>query len=410
MGGEFKGIRGVLDLLGSTVLVTGATGFLGCRLAEYLSLGLGVKVKAVVRDFASPGMPRLARLPVEVISGDLLHPAMITPAVTGCEYIVHCAYGNRGDEKTRRKVTVEGTRNLLEAARRLGVRKFVHVSTATVHGTPRGEVVHEDYPYQYSGQVYYDSKIDAEKLALSYYRRFGLPISILRPARIFGPWSEYFTIQIINDVKNKATTLIDEGKAKANVVYVDNVVEAILLCLTKPESTGAAFLVNGDEKITWREFYKTYADMVRDVPPLQSVTIDEIKRYRRRSRLELVTTSVKSSWRLLTGGMRRFYQEVPLVQISANSLSSKLPRRVEAWLQSRFADSESSVGSPDNVSGNGRVDSVQPLPQLWSAKAMASDCWFSTEKIKLVLGYTQKTSFQEGMRLTRQWLEWCRLI
>ncbi len=399
------------ELTDSTVLVTGATGFLGCRLIEYLALGANAHVVALARSFGSPGMPRLARLPVKVVLGDLLNRAEVVSAAKDCDYIVHCAYGNRGDEKTRKRTTVDGTANVLEAGRlSSSVRKIVSISTSTVHATPNGNTITEDTPYFRSGRIYTDSKIKAEEIAFDYHRRFGLPVAVLRPTRIFGPWSEPYGTRVVSEVMGGSITLIDGGGAKANLVYVDNVVAAILLCLTRAESSGQAFLINGDEKVTWREFYESFQSVLLRAPPLRSGTIQEIRQIRSRHKRRMVTSSASSSWNIVKSGFPRLYHEVPLVQASANKVYGHLPqgakKRAKKLVGRPGAASSPAAGFRESGDEDDDIDKV---PEVWRAENMAEDAWFSSDKIKRLLGYTQPVSFREAMHATRQWLQWLGL-
>jgi nucleoside-diphosphate-sugar epimerase len=394
----------------ATVLVTGASGFLGCRVAQYLSLRVGCKVKTLVRNFGSIGLPRLARLPVELVTGDLLDPASLVVAVRGCDHIVHCGYGSSGDAEIRRKTNVEGTRNVLEAARSAGARKVVHISTSMVHGIPSGGTVLEDHPYQNWGRVYYDSKIEAEKLAIDYAQQRGLNVAILRPTRIYGPWSEQFTIQPLKNIKQGTAILVEDGRAKANIVYVDNVCEAILLCLSKPESSGQAFLMNDEERVTWRDYHEAHLKMIKGAPPLQNMTLADIERNEKKQALEVLRRSVTGALRTVKSSVRGLYQDVPLVQIPANAVMSRLPQKIGDDLRARLEAQRYAEGNPNGARQGSAAGSSSGIPEFWRARAFAADCWFSNEKIKSVLGYRQKVSFSEAMRLTQQWAEWARLL
>lgn len=183
-------------IAGRRVLVTGAGGFIGSHLAERLA-ELGAEVTALVRynalsswgnlDLATPEI----RGRINVIAGNVEDSDFVLRAAEGMDTIFHLAaliaipYSYVAPRSYVR-TNVEGTLNVIEAARRLGVRRVVHTSTSEVYGTAIRVPIDEEHPLQ--GQSPYSaSKIGADKLAESYWRSFGTEIVTLRPFNTFGP-------------------------------------------------------------------------------------------------------------------------------------------------------------------------------------------------------------------------------
>ena len=159
------------------ILITGATGFLGNRLAERLALGTDYSVTAMVHKFSGPGLARLARLPINLIQADLLNEESLSKAAENCHIIVHLAYGTAGDEAVKREITVSGTENILKVALKKKVRKVIHFSTAAVHGlNPKGSVIDESAPFNPGEEIYRSSKAQAEKLVWHFHKEHGLPV------------------------------------------------------------------------------------------------------------------------------------------------------------------------------------------------------------------------------------------
>lgn len=181
---------------GRKVLVTGAGGFIGSHLVERLVI-LGARVRALVRYNSRNDWGLLELLPeavkkeIEVVTGDITDPFSTAAAVSGCEVIFHLAaliaipYSYLAPAQYV-AVNCQGTLNLLEAARRQGVARFIQTSTSETYGTARYTPIDENHPLQ--GQSpYAASKIGADKLAESYYLSFGLPVATIRPFNTYGP-------------------------------------------------------------------------------------------------------------------------------------------------------------------------------------------------------------------------------
>lgn len=184
------------SLAGRRVLVTGAGGFIGSHLAERLVLE-GAEVSAMMHynalsswgnlDFVAPEVKPELRVSL----GNIEDSDYVMQACRGMDVVFHLAaliaipYSYVAPRSYVR-ANVEGTLNVLEAARRLGVGRVIHTSTSEVYGTALREPIDEDHPLQ--GQSPYSaSKIGADKMAESYWRSFETEVVTLRPFNTFGP-------------------------------------------------------------------------------------------------------------------------------------------------------------------------------------------------------------------------------
>ncbi len=175
------------------VLVTGAGGFIGSHLVELL-VAEGAQVRAFVHYNSRGDTAHLEGLDlpdVEIVSGEIQDPFSVRAAVDGCSMVFHLAaligipYSYVAPQSYV-ATNITGTLNVLEAARNAGVERLVHTSTSETYGTARYTPIDEAHPLQ--GQSPYSaSKIGADKLAESYWRSFGLPVTTLRPFNTFGP-------------------------------------------------------------------------------------------------------------------------------------------------------------------------------------------------------------------------------
>jgi dTDP-glucose 4,6-dehydratase len=181
---------------GRKVLVTGAGGFIGSHLAEALARA-GADVTAMVRYNAASSIGNLAfaersvREALRIVAGNIEDSGFVWRCVEGQEVVLHLAaliaipYSYEAPRSYVR-TNVEGTLNVLEAARRCGTTRVVHTSTSEVYGTAQRVPIDEGHPLQ--GQSPYSaSKIAADKIAESYWRSFGTPVVTLRPFNTFGP-------------------------------------------------------------------------------------------------------------------------------------------------------------------------------------------------------------------------------
>ncbi|MCS7252168.1 MAG: NAD-dependent epimerase/dehydratase family protein [Anaerolineae bacterium] len=171
------------------LLVTGATGFLGRNLCPYL-IDRGYCVRALVRP--SSDWRFLAERGAEIMFGDVRDLASVQMAVAGCEMVIHAAAYFRfwGPRDHYWQVNVEGTRNVIHAAERAGIQRFVHISTVAVIGRPRSDAtIDETYSCQ-PVDDYQRTKLEGERIVQQAVHR-GLPAVILRPGAFYGPWGRY---------------------------------------------------------------------------------------------------------------------------------------------------------------------------------------------------------------------------
>jgi NAD dependent epimerase/dehydratase len=176
------------------VLVTGAGGFIGSHLTE-LCVRRGMKVRAFVRYNSRnhwgwlEGSPHLKD--IEVVTGDIRDYDSVFHAMKGCREVFHLAAligipYSYVSPQAYIKTNVEGTYNVLQSAKELGLKNVIITSTSETYGTAQYVPIDESHPAV--GQSPYSaSKIAADQLALSFYRSFGLPVRIVRPFNTFGP-------------------------------------------------------------------------------------------------------------------------------------------------------------------------------------------------------------------------------
>jgi nucleoside-diphosphate-sugar epimerase len=207
----------------------------------------------------------LAELGAEIISGDITRAETLVEAVAGCQYIFHAAAAV--SESTERRlmwvVNVGGTQNVIDAAVAAGtVKRFVHVSSCSVYGSLQKLNISEETPIQMRGDPYADSKVEAERLLWQAYERCRLPVVAARASQVYGPRSYQFTIRPVEVILAGKMILVDGGRYLCKPIYVDNLVDGLILCATVDGVLGEAINLTDDEAIPWRDFFGAYGQML----------------------------------------------------------------------------------------------------------------------------------------------------
>lgn len=376
------------------ILVTGATGFIGSRLCELLSLEYRIPYRAMVRNYARAG--RIARLGAELVAGDMLDANSLARAVEGCDAVVHLAHS---DDSTAARETAL----LVKACTH--VRRFVHVSSMAVHGpSPMQPVVTEDTAIQRWGEAYSDAKAAAEAVVVGAAKRGDLAAVALRPTIVYGPYSGFVT-PIVQDARMGRISLIDGGRGVCNAVYVDDVCDAILAALQRDDAVGEAFLVNGDTRITWGDFITTFADMVDGRKVTRDHSLDEIAAYWQ-ARRPRARDNVAALFRLAASpAFHGQLATVPLMGSLIRGTKALVARRISAdqKLSIKARVQGRRTAAPPEAAPQAR------MPSEGRVVREAYPAWVSNERAKSRLGWAPAHAFAHGAERTGEWLRFARL-
>ncbi len=354
-------------LSGKRILITGGTGFIGGRLAEKLALDEGADVRVLARDFGKA--IRVARLPVELVSGDVADDEAVERAVEGCDYIVHCAH-DFGDQS--RNVTA--SRSLAEAALRHGVQRMIYVSSMSVYEPLPSQGVVDEGSMTPAGNEYAEVKLAVEREMDRFYREEGLETVNIRPTIVYGPYSPPWTLQPMAQVRSRKVVLPEMGTGTCWAVYVDDVVDAMIAALVRPEAAGETFLIGGSDLVTWGEFYGAYEE---------AAGVDS---------LVLMDTSAVNQSQTATGILRR----------PAALLATPIAKNVYQSLRK--------LGG-HNFWHHMR-ERVRPMqfPATDAQTALfASHARINLEKAERLLGYQPRFDFSTGMGITKEYIKWAQL-
>lgn len=250
------------------VLVTGASGFLGGRLAETL-MSEGEQVTVLAR--ASSDLSHLFASPpdrLRIVRGGLTDCDSLAEAVRGVTHIFHCAAASTdwAAVEVYQDSNVRGTEMLVAAAlKQRQLQRFVHVSTTDVYGYPvvpcaeTGEVRDVGLPYN-------RTKIQGEQ-AVWRAAQEGLPVTVIRPATIYGPRGKAFVTDIADLLQRRQMAYIGGGRATGGFLYVDNAVSAMIAAAGSAVAEGQVYNLSDATGATWNRYVKALAEGLGYRPP-----------------------------------------------------------------------------------------------------------------------------------------------
>lgn len=345
-----------------------------------------------------------------LVGGDILDARTVRQAARGCDWVVHCAVESRRTGRPHRRSIVDGTRHVLQAALEAGARRVVVLSSVGVFGrVPPPGLVTEESPLRWTRNDYGDAKIRAERIALAYARRHGLPVAILRPTIVYGPFSRYWTVDTALAIRRRQMVLVNGGVGTCNALYVDNLVDAVFAAAEHPRAPGEIFHVSDAAPITWRAFIEGHARALgTEYLPLPELTLEEYEALRARAGRQTPSPWRRSLAALRDPALRRALRSVPAVAWVEGAgrvlVRNVLPEAVERALRRRLGR----LLIPDAGRTGGTASSPPLLPrslvQLYAARTV-----FPIDKARHVLGYAPAIPFDEGMRRTAAWMAWARL-
>lgn len=245
-------------------LVTGGTGLLGSHIVEHL-VRAGRGVRALVREGSDTKW--LSEQPgVELFYGHLEDEEGLKKACEGVEVVYHSAakVGDWGPWEAFQRITIDGTRMLLDAACAAKVKRFVHISSISGYGHPDGEnlTLDETSPLGqnlYRWSYYTRSKVVVEEMVRQAHKDKGLAYTIIRPSWLFGERDRVTVKRVVKAIRGGKMKIIGKGDNRLNAIYAGNVAQACLLAAEKESANGQAYNISNNGVITQKELFDTYA-------------------------------------------------------------------------------------------------------------------------------------------------------
>ncbi len=374
------------------VLITGSNGFIGGHLAKRLVEFKGTRVRGLIKNQLIP-TERIDGLPVERAFGDMTSLEAMRDATCGCDIVVHCAVGEPYENPI-------GTRNVIHAALEHGVKKFIHISSTAVFGysPPAAKVKDGRLDYKYSKDDYHTayscSKAESERIAFSYYDSNKLPLVVLRLGNVFGPHSTCWTTRPIRMLEQGCYTLVNGGLTPSNAVYVDNVVDAIILAIEEDNAVGQALTICDSKTTNWKDFFSSYAKMLPTQPSLLGITQRDLRDERARQKVKHI---------------KRMFSNPLQIVSTFQSLEKECDSHLLASLIEKTRIKQLAGFNPlreftTNAASDQYTSNMAKLPEKWLEKTFTLPFQYSIKGASDVLGFKPRVSFEDGMKKTEKWL------
>jgi len=242
-------------------LVTGATGFIGRALIARL-LEEGVRVRALVL----PGEETQGIVPagVEIVRGDITDAAAVLAAMRGAGTVFHLAavVGDWGAEELFQRITVGGTRNVMNAAADAGTRVLLASSVVVYGEFVQSRVCDEELGYGKAVGAYSRAKQRQEQLALEIARARKVKLTVIRPTNVYGPGSKPWVHDVVDQLRSGTPSLIGGGELNAGLAHVDNVVDIFVRAAGSDVAVGRIYNVSDGSDVTWKQYFSDLAKLL----------------------------------------------------------------------------------------------------------------------------------------------------
>ena len=246
------------------VFITGANGFIGRSLARRYR-DMGAQVCGI--DFKAD--PQWG-----VVVGDLANPNDWKDQLQGVDLVMHTAaiVSNTASMDQAWRVNVKGTADLLAACVEAGGQRFLHLSSTAAYGFNFPDGVTEDYPLRPMGNTYVDSKIASEHATLACHGTGKMDCTIVRPSDVYGPGSRPWVVLPLEMLGKGKFLLPAHGKGIFSPVYIDDLLDGIVLAAGKDAGKGQIYTIGGGEGVSCDTYFSHLARMLGQTKPLRSTS------------------------------------------------------------------------------------------------------------------------------------------
>lgn len=249
------------------ILITGAGGFIGYHLANFLA-DLGHEVVGV--DLHFPNKPVDAKPPrFQPVEGDFRNQELMEKLLLGKDVVFHLASAHLQislDDSEYWDINVHSLLPLLELSRKSGVKRFIHVSSVGVYGNLKTWPANEESEC-HPQSIYGRTKIAGEAEVHKFCTETGFPVVIIRPAWVYGPGCPR-TLKIYRTLKKKRFIMIGKGENLRHPIYIADMLEAFRLAMEKEEAIGQTFIIGGGKAITTNELVDGFSSALNTPGPV----------------------------------------------------------------------------------------------------------------------------------------------
>lgn len=347
--------------------------------------GQGSQVAPIIHRIG-PGSAFLARFGLHQRIADLRDPATLKSVFEGADTVFHCVTGDR-------TATVQGLANSLAAAQAAGVRRFVYLSSAVVHGVrPRSALVESSPLEPAPGSDYAKNKAAAEKIIGNWCG--GPETVVLRPSIIYGPRSKYWSETPARQIVSGTAYLVDQGCGYMNDIHIEHLLDAMLLTAHQPQAANQVYVLQDGFGLTWHDYYGSLCELLgANVNDLAKFSSGEVLRGSSKVRQY-------GQWAKDTPGVLR---------------SALWHEPLKAWLKRapgfeyvRRRVASVNLAVPGNHGSN--ANSPQIVPELEIALLHTFPQPIADSKIRHELGFAPRLSFSETLDGLRRWYRFMGLM
>ena len=249
---------------------------------------------------------------------------------------------------------------------------------------------------------YIQAKRATEKLIKNLHLNKDLPVVVIQPTIVYGPYCNPWTLRIINQFKTGITPLINKGHGLCNAVYIDDVVEALILAATKTGINGETFLISGENPITFHQFFLTFEKIFKKKRTI-GISNEELKDIKRQKRhqdsalfriRDFINTIRKPD-------VAKSVINLPIISTIYDIVKASMPEKRWNIIKDGFI----------NYTEDERpVENNILLPEDVQLELYKSKSIVKIEKAKNLLKYNPKYNFDQGMKLTAEYIKWANLV